>query len=79
MAKFDLCGRSLTEIRNAIPAHLFKRDTIRSVLYFLRDLVLAAIVWRVATHIDPFFRRPDIRDTITSTVAELSRWAAWCI
>jgi hypothetical protein len=79
LANFDLSGRSLTEIRCAIPAHLFKRVTIRSLLYLLRDLMMAAILWRVATYIDPFFRRLDVRVEITGQLAELGRWAAWCI
>jgi hypothetical protein len=69
----------MTEIRRAIPPHLFKRDTIRSLLYLLRDLTMAAIVWRVATYIDPCFHRTDVRGVLTGPLAELSRWGAWCI
>jgi len=79
MAIFDLCGRSLTEICNAIPAHLFKQNTICSLLYFSCDLVLAAIVLQVATYINHFCCCSDIQDMITSAVTELGQWAAWCI
>jgi hypothetical protein len=76
---FNIYARSLIEIRGAIPAHLFKRVTIRSLLYLLRDLIMAAILWRVATYIDPFFHRWDVQVKITDHLAELGRWAAWCI
>ncbi|KIM76151.1 hypothetical protein PILCRDRAFT_826662 [Piloderma croceum F 1598] len=69
----------MNEIRRAIPPHLFKRDTIRSLLYLLRDLTMAAIVWRVATYIDPCFHRTDVRGVLTGPIAELGRWGAWCI
>jgi hypothetical protein len=79
LAKFDIVCRPLNEIRRAIPPHLLKRDTIRSILYLLRDLTMATIAWRVATYIDPCFHCTGVRGVLTGPLAELGRWGAWCI
>ncbi|KIM76146.1 hypothetical protein PILCRDRAFT_826658 [Piloderma croceum F 1598] len=79
LPEFSPLAVPMTKIRRAIPPHLFKRDTIRSFLYLLRDLTMAAIAWRVATYIDPCFHRTDVRDVLTGPLAELGRWGAWCI
>ncbi|KAH8102899.1 fatty acid desaturase-domain-containing protein [Cristinia sonorae] len=69
---------TIREIRNAIPEHLFVRDTIRGLLYLTRDLLLAAITWKLATFIDPFFRSAAVRGELTPFGAEIARWASWC-
>jgi len=69
--------RSLKEIRAAIPAELFIRDTRRGLLYLARDILLATAVWSLATNIDPFFKQSVMRETLTPVGAETARWAAW--
>jgi hypothetical protein len=69
----------MNEIRRAIPPHLFKRDTIRSLQYLLRDLTMAVIALRGATYIDPCFHHTSVRGLLTGPLAELGRWGAWCI
>ncbi|KAJ7141609.1 linoleoyl phosphatidylcholine delta-12 acetylenase [Mycena filopes] len=44
---------SLKEIRRAIPAHCFRRNTTRSILFLCRDLAMAAALWALAARIDP--------------------------
>ncbi|KAG6821953.1 hypothetical protein H0H93_006498, partial [Arthromyces matolae] len=53
---------SLKEIRAAIPAKYFVRDTRRGLLYFARDVLLAAVAWSLATLIDPYFKQSSIRE-----------------
>ncbi|EPQ51967.1 hypothetical protein GLOTRDRAFT_48276 [Gloeophyllum trabeum ATCC 11539] len=68
---------TLKEIRAAIPAHLFVRDTPRAMLYLIRDLLMAAIVWKIGLQIDPTFKRVDVLSLMTPVGAEAGRWLAW--
>ncbi|KAF8065086.1 fatty acid desaturase-domain-containing protein [Lyophyllum atratum] len=70
---------SLKEIRAAIPAHHFIRDTPRGLLYLARDLLLAAAAWSLATYIDPFFKQASMGELLTPVGAEVARWGAWCV
>ncbi|KAF8876348.1 fatty acid desaturase-domain-containing protein [Infundibulicybe gibba] len=68
---------SLKEIRAAIPGKFFVRDTLRGLLYFSRDVLMAAIAWSLATTIDPYFKHAATREIMTPVGAEVLRWAAW--
>ncbi|KAF5318801.1 hypothetical protein D9619_011052 [Psilocybe cf. subviscida] len=70
---------SLKEIRAAIPAELFVRDTRRGLLYFARDVLCAAVCWSLATYIDPYFTSAPAKELLTPIGAEVGRWAAWCV
>lgn len=71
--------RSLKEIRAAIPPHLFARDTTRGLLFFTRDLLMAAIAWSLASYIDPYFKGVAVRQLLTPFGAEIARWSAWLV
>ena len=43
----------MSEIRRAIPSHLFVRSTERAVGFLIRDICMAAIVWYFAMQIEP--------------------------
>ena len=75
----DLVERTQAEIRANIPPRLFVRDTMRGLRFLARDLILAAACWYAATYIDPYFKSPVVRDTITPLGAEIARWGAWCV
>ncbi|EKM52352.1 uncharacterized protein PHACADRAFT_30880 [Phanerochaete carnosa HHB-10118-sp] len=47
---------SMDEIRSAIPKRLFKRHTLRGVLYVIRDFTMAVALWYGARHIDDLTR-----------------------
>lgn len=68
---------SMKEIKNAIPSHLFVRSTLRSLIYLARDLVLAALLWRAASFIDPYFSRLGDDHVLKRSFFEAFRWAAW--
>jgi omega-6 fatty acid desaturase (delta-12 desaturase) len=68
---------TLKQIRDNIPPHLFVRDTVRGLLYLARDILMAAILWSLATYIDPYARRPEVAAKITPYGAEALRWAGW--
>ncbi|PPR00398.1 hypothetical protein CVT24_004476 [Panaeolus cyanescens] len=68
---------SLKEIRAAIPAEMFIRDTRKGLLYFARDVLLAAVAWKCATYIDPYFGQSATKELFTPIGAELARWASW--
>ncbi|KAG6887660.1 hypothetical protein C0995_013685 [Termitomyces sp. Mi166 len=70
---------SLKEIRAAIPSKYFVRDTSRGLLYFARDVLMAAVVWSLATAIDPYFKQTATRELLTPVGAEVARWTAWSI
>lgn len=71
--------RTLSEIRAAIPAHLHARQTWKGMLYLLRDILMAAIVWKLALYIDPSFKSETAVRTLTPVGAEAARWGAWLV
>lgn len=71
--------RSLKDIRNAIPAHLFVRHTKLGLLYTARDLVMAATIWYSATFIDPAFKESRVQSALTPYGAEALRWTFWAM
>ncbi|PSR70427.1 hypothetical protein PHLCEN_2v13678 [Hermanssonia centrifuga] len=68
---------SLKEIRAAIPAHLFLRDTFHGLRFLTRDVLLAAVIWKAGTCIDPLCQRAELQVAITGLGAEVVRWIAW--
>jgi hypothetical protein len=68
---------SMKEIKNAIPPHLFVRNTKRGLVYLIRDLILAATLWKAATFIDPCFNQIGATHILKRSVFEALRWAAW--
>ncbi|PPQ70653.1 hypothetical protein CVT26_010075 [Gymnopilus dilepis] len=45
---------SLKQLRHAIPPHLFRKSTARSLAYLLRHFAIMCIFYRLATRIDAF-------------------------
>lgn len=70
---------SLKEIRAAIPSRLFVRDTLRGLMYFARDILLAGIAWSLALKIDPLVAslNSDPALTLKGGSIEALRWALW--
>ncbi|KAH8108807.1 fatty acid desaturase-domain-containing protein [Phellopilus nigrolimitatus] len=75
--KFAPLTWSMSEIRGAIPAHLFKRDTFRATTYLLRDITLTGILWWAATWIDPFFIQLSVSNRILEGVSAFGRIVCW--
>ncbi|KIP07406.1 hypothetical protein PHLGIDRAFT_30042 [Phlebiopsis gigantea 11061_1 CR5-6] len=66
---------SIDEVRQAIPARLFKRDTTRGLLCLARDLAMAATLWVLALRIDS--SSSTLSRHIGPLCAEIIRWALW--
>ncbi|KAF8513735.1 linoleoyl phosphatidylcholine delta-12 acetylenase [Hysterangium stoloniferum] len=77
LPEFTPMNWSLKEIRNAIPARLFVRNTTLGLMYTARDLTMATTLWYGATYIDLTFRGTCTRSLFTSAGAEVMRWAVW--
>ena len=77
--------RSTQEIREAIPANYFERDTAISVHYLCRDLAMLIGLFMLATRIDPWFQlladqaTANASTPTTKFALELGRWATWCV
>ncbi|KAJ7210014.1 fatty acid desaturase-domain-containing protein [Mycena pura] len=67
-------AHTLKEIKEKIPAHLFKPKTAVSILYLCRDLLLAATFLVLGLQIDSTIASFQIRQTY---VALCARWACW--
>lgn len=60
---------TIKEIREAIPAHLFIRNTTKSIMYAVKDVVTIASLLYCATFID----------TLPSLTLRISAWVAYSI
>jgi hypothetical protein len=71
--------RTLKEIRDAIPPHLFQRRLGLGLAYLLRDLMMAAAIGYLGTFIDPVFiaARQSAATSSQMVGFEVARWAAW--
>jgi omega-6 fatty acid desaturase (delta-12 desaturase) len=49
---WDIPEFTIKEIRDAIPAHCFRRDTFKSLTYVLHDFVIIGLLGWLATYID---------------------------
>lgn len=69
----------MSEIRAAIPAHLFVRNTWKGMAYLARDIVMAAVIWKLGTKIDPLCTSTTSKSLLTDLGSELLRWGLWLI
>ncbi|KAF8633792.1 hypothetical protein AX15_001262 [Amanita polypyramis BW_CC] len=70
---------SLRQIRDAIPSRLFTKDTRRGLLYFARDLSMAAFAWKAITHTELYLTSEEVRQKWSPFIAEFARWAMWFV
>ena len=71
--------RSLSEIRAAIPPHLFIRDTRRAMGYFARDATMAAAALVLAAHTQQILASPFVVDHLGHSTAKLLQAFAWLV
>ncbi|KIJ65416.1 hypothetical protein HYDPIDRAFT_174883 [Hydnomerulius pinastri MD-312] len=69
---------SLKEIRDAIPPHLFVRSTTKSLVYLLRDILMASIGFTAALNLDELCQSAWMVSLLSPVGAEFARWSAWC-
>lgn len=75
----DSPPRSIEEVRRGIPARLFKRNTIRGIGFLIRDIVMAAALWRAAEYIDPLCSQEQLGKVVPAGKLglEVIRWTLW--
>lgn len=71
--------RSMKQIRDAIPPHLFIKDTRRGLLYFARDLTMAAFAWKAMMLTEACLTSEDVRQALSPFVAKFSLYAMWLV
>lgn len=69
--------RSLSEIRAAIPAHLFVQKTWKGLAYLARDLFMAAIAWQLAAQIDRLCASYACKSLLGEIGSGMLRWMLW--
>jgi hypothetical protein len=69
--------RSLKEIRDQIPARLFRKDTRRSLLYFGRDLILAATIFAIMYNVNNQLLKVEATSYYEQVAISAARWTAW--
>ncbi|KAJ3552877.1 hypothetical protein NM688_g3921 [Phlebia brevispora] len=79
LSEFTPMSWTLNEIRAAIPAHLFTRDTRRGLTYLARDIVMAAIAFALARCIDPLCATLRIANAFGAPLAETLRISLWAV
>ncbi|OJT06852.1 Delta(12) fatty acid desaturase [Trametes pubescens] len=79
VTEFSPMTWKLQDIRDAIPAHLFVRDTRRGLAWLALDVVMAACCWRAASYIDPTFMSRAAVQRMSAPGAEAARWASWML
>ena len=70
----------MQEIRDAIPPHLFVKDTKRGLSYLARDLALAALMLCWGSYVDSVLLTNSgfLPVCTRSAFVTFIRWAAWC-
>ncbi|KAI0643882.1 linoleoyl phosphatidylcholine delta-12 acetylenase [Trametes meyenii] len=79
LPEFSPMTWKLQEIRAAIPARLFVRDTRRGLAWLVVDLIMVACCWKAALYIDPTFRSRAAAQYLSVPGAEVARWACWAV
>ncbi|OJT14037.1 hypothetical protein TRAPUB_9394 [Trametes pubescens] len=75
--EFDCNRRSLKEIRDQIPLHLFERNTPKALAYAARDLALAAALFALARRIDWLCAHPALQPFMNPMSSAVLRGACW--
>ncbi|THH16377.1 hypothetical protein EW146_g4264 [Bondarzewia mesenterica] len=70
---------TLAEIRQAIPLRLFVRNTQRSLMYLLRDLVMAALLWKLVLLFEVCLGSRHATSVFGPIGAQVVRWAIWVV
>lgn len=69
----------MQQIRYAIPPDLFTRDTRRGLLYFARDLSMAAFAWKAIMYAEAYLTSGYVRQTLSPSVAVSLLCTMWLV
>lgn len=71
-----LC-RTLKDVRSRIPARLLERNTLKSVIYALRSILLSTVFFGLARNIDSTFSYLAVQGVLGPHICALLRCASW--
>ncbi|KAF5335826.1 hypothetical protein D9611_009655 [Ephemerocybe angulata] len=66
---------SLAEVRAVVPKHLFEKNTLRGMLYVVRDVTCVLVFYELGWRIDPFAQA--CGQSLSPVVASIVRCALW--
>ncbi|KAJ3567933.1 hypothetical protein NP233_g6047 [Leucocoprinus birnbaumii] len=77
---------TVADIRTAIPKHLYEKSTLKGCYYFARDILCTAVLYSLATKIDPLFTSTSsfptsglIASSTQQTLVIAARCLTWCL
>jgi len=79
LPQFTPMAWSMKEIKEAIPPHLFVRDTRRGLLYFARDLSMAIFALKAMQSFELYLSNGPLIQTWPPVAMSLVKWAMWLI
>ncbi|KAJ7043561.1 delta-12 fatty acid desaturase [Mycena alexandri] len=68
---------ALSDVRLAVPKHLYEKNTLKGCLYVARDLLCAFVVYELGWLIDPLTSSLVNRFGLSSTIYFLVQWTLW--
>jgi len=70
---------TLSEVHSVVPKHLHEKDTLKSLLYVLRDVFFAVVVYKLGWMIDPFAKALVESCGLSSSAGATAKWALWAL
>jgi omega-6 fatty acid desaturase (delta-12 desaturase) len=70
---------TLSEVHSIVPKHLHEKNTFKSLLYVVRDVFCAVIVYKLGWMIDPFAKALVESYGLSSNAATHAKWALWAL
>ncbi|KAJ7091326.1 delta-12 fatty acid desaturase [Mycena belliarum] len=68
---------TLSEVRSAVPKHLYEKSTVKGCLYVARDFSCAFAVYKLGWSIDSFSRALVERFGMSPITGALTKWSLW--
>ncbi|KAM6499136.1 linoleoyl phosphatidylcholine delta-12 acetylenase [Amanita muscaria] len=78
LPRFSPMEWSLKQIKDAIPPHLFVRDTRRGLFYLFRDLSMAALAWKTIMQTESYLTTNQIMKQ-SPFFTEIAKWTMWLV
>jgi fatty acid desaturase len=70
---------TLSEVHSIVPKHLHEKNTFKSLLYVLRDVFSAFVVYELGWTIDPFANLLVANYCLSPNMGAIAKWALWAL